>query len=136
MNLGAQAQLHETQQGLALQVSESSSRQRIYFLSGDGFDLRVEDRFQSPIEIDLHLAPQIKIMARREGGIMLVAPDHTVWSFSLRGGEAHVDANGTILKITSSAIDQMNWALKKQAKSTKSTKPINRKRTDEPDLLG
>ncbi len=133
MNQEAQAQLHETQQGLALQVSEGSSRQRIYFLSGDGSDLRVEDRFQSPIEINLHLAPQIKIMARREGGIMLVVPDHTVWTLSLRGGEAHVDANGTILKITSTAANQMNWALKKQAKSAK---PSNRKRTDEPDLLG
>ena len=127
-----QASLHDSAHGVALQVVESAARERIYFLSADGTDLRVEDSFASEIEINFNLAPQVKIASTREGDILLVAPDQTVWNLTLRGGAARVEQNGTVLKIFSTAFDKMNWSFKKQAKVTKSTP---RKKSSEPDLL-
>ncbi len=127
-----QAHLHDAAHGAALQVTSRGERERIYFLSADGTDLRVEDRFASEIEITFSLGPLVKIAATREGGIMVLAPDQTVWNFTLRGGEAQVEQNGTVLKIFSTASDKMNWAYKKQAKIAKSA---SRKKSPEPDLL-
>ena len=130
--LSTQASLHDSANGVALQVTSNGERERIYFLCTDGTDLRVEDRFASEIEISFDLAPQVKIAATREGGVMMIAPDQTVWLLSLRGGEARIEQSGTVLKICSTARDKMNWAFKKQAKITKSTP---RKKSPEPDLL-
>ena len=127
-----QASLHDSAHGVALQVVESAARERIYFLSADGTDLRVEDHFSSEIEIIFDLAPQVKIASTREGDILLVAPDQTVWKLTLRGGEAQVEQNGTVLRIFSTANGKMNWAFKKQVKVAKSTP---RKKSSEPDLL-
>ena len=124
--------LHDSQHGVALQVIQSESNERIYFLNKDGTDFRVEDRFDRAIEITFNLAPQVKIAARREGGVMLIEPDKSIWNLSLRGGEVHVEKNGTVLKITSVAIGKMNWAFKRQAKLSKSPQ---RKKPAEPDLL-
>ena len=131
-SLSSQAALHDSVHGIALQVVESASRERIYFLSADGTDLRVEDHFASEIEIIFDLAPQVKIASTREGDILLVAQDQTVWNLTLRGGEAQVEQNGTVLRIFSTATGKMNWAFKKQAKIAKSTP---RKKSSEPDLL-
>ena len=130
--LSTQAQLHDAAHGVALQVTASAERERIYFLSADGTDLRVEDRFVSELEIRFDLTPQVKIAATREGGIIFIAPDQTVWNLTLRGGEAQVEQNGTVLKIFSTTSGKMNWAFKKQAKITKSS---SRKKMPEPDLL-
>ncbi len=130
--LSTQAALHDSTNGVALQVTSSGGRERIYFLSADGTDLRVEDRFTSDIEIIFDLAAQVKIAATREGGVLLIAPDQTVWNLTLRGGEAQVEQNGTVLKICSTANGKMNWAFKKQ---TKIAKPNPRKKLPEPDLL-
>ncbi len=131
--LSTQASLHDSANGVALQVTSNGERERIYFLSADGTDLRVEDHFTSEIEISFDLAPQVKIAATREGGVMVISPDQTVWLLSLRGGEAQVEKNGTVLKIFSTASGKMNWAFKKQARIAK---PGPRKKSLEPDLLG
>ena len=127
-----QAQLHEAAHGVALQVEANALRERIYFLSADGTDFRVEDGFDSAITLCFNLAPHVKITATREGGILLIAPDQTVWNLTLRGGKAQIGPTGTAFKVISSANGKMNWAFKKQAKIAKSTL---RKKTPEPDLL-
>lgn len=127
------SQLHQSPQGTVLQTEFQHECSRIYFLSSNGNDLRVEDRHNNLLEITFHIEHDIKLSSLRErAGIMLVTPDRTVWQLSWRGGDAHIEQNGAIIKILSTSGQRMNWALKKQAKSTKVTP---RKRDNEPDLL-
>lgn len=120
--------LHPSPQGTVLQ-----NNSRTYFLSDSGEDLRVEDEPQETIEIALHLAPHVKLTALRETvGILLVTPDRAVWQLSWRGGDAHIEQNGAVIKITSHFGQRLNWALKKQSRTTS---PRARKRDAEPDLL-
>jgi hypothetical protein len=75
----------------------------------------------------------VKLTALREGvGILLVTPDRTVWQLSWRGGDAHIEQNGAMIKICSSGGQRLNWALKRQNKPAKATP---RKRENETDLL-
>ncbi len=132
-NENGSAQFHESQKGTVLQIDLALDCSRTYFLSANGNDLRVEDIHGNPLEITLHLEPDIKLSALREGtGIMLVTPDRTVWQLSWRGGDAHIEQNGAMIKIESNGGQRLNWALKKQPKSAKVTQ---RKRDNEPDLL-
>lgn len=128
VNGQSRTQLHLTPQGTVLQ-----NNSRTYFLSDNGDDLRVEDEHQETIEIALHLAPHVKLTALRETvGILLITPDRAVWQLSWRGGDVHIEQNGAVIKITSHSGKRLNWALKKQSKSTP---PRARKRDSEPDLL-
>lgn len=121
-------QFHPTSQGIVLQ-----NNTRAYYLSQNGDDLRVEDDCAQTVEIALVLEPTIKLTALRErAGIFLVTPDHMVWMLSWRGGDAHIEQNGAVIKITSHSGKQLNWALKKQ---NKAASPRVRKRAAEPDLL-
>lgn len=121
-------QLHSGPQGTVLQ-----NNSRTYFLSETGDDLRVQDEPQDAIEIALHLAPNVKLTAMRETvGILLVTPDRTVWQLSWRGGEAHIEQSGAVIKIANHAGKRLNWALKKQ---NRTATPRARKRDFGPDLL-
>jgi uncharacterized heparinase superfamily protein len=127
------AQLRQSSQGSLLQMTRSDGHERTCFLSGDGTDLRVEDIHPGSLEVIFEIHPDVKLSALREGGIMLVTPDRSVWILSLRGGEAHTEQNGALIKISSPGEGCLNWALKKQSKIAK---PKMRKSSREPDFLG
>lgn len=121
-------QLHLTPQGTVLQ-----NNSRTYFLAENGHDLRIEDAYVAGLEITLVLEPNVRLTALREtAGILLVTPDRILWQLSWRGGEAHIEKNGAVIKISAHQGQQLNWALKKQ---TKTAVPRARKRDSEPDLL-
>jgi uncharacterized heparinase superfamily protein len=127
------AQLRQSSQGSLLQMTRGDGHERACFLSGDGTDLRVEDIHPGSIEVIFEIHPDVKLSALREGGIMLVTPDRSVWILSLRGGEAHTEQNGALIKISSPGKGCLNWALKKQ---TRAAKPKVRKTSLEPGFLG
>jgi uncharacterized heparinase superfamily protein len=115
----SEAEFQILSQGSLLHINKNEHRQRRYFLSSDGKDFRIEDQSTSSFEIQFAIDPSIKITTLRENaGIMLVTPTQSVWQLSLRGGEAHLEQNGAVLKIRSTS-SRVNWALKKQAPRNK-----------------
>ncbi len=123
----ATAKATEAKAGAMLQLHD-----RTYFLAANGEDLRVEDIYETNLEIAFKLHASVKLTALREStDLLLVLPDRAVWKLSIRGAEARIEQNGLILRLLSTGSGRINWALKKQAKAVKS---VARKAPHEPDL--
>lgn len=116
---------------------------RDLFLAANGHDLRGEDHLAREegqggdwpdlgFSIRFHLAPGIRTTLDRPGNaVTLVLPDRTVWQFSVRGGEPHLEdsiflATGGAPEACRQIVvrgrvgrpDRINWAFKKLAATT------------------
>jgi uncharacterized heparinase superfamily protein len=129
----SEVNLTDSPDGQILQIEISQNRNRTYFLNSSGTDLRVEDLYADNLEIVFEINPALKLMGLRDSNdILLITPDKSVWKLSTRGAEARIEKNGAIIRLMSTGQSRINWALKKQIKSAKSTagKPDSM-----PDLL-
>jgi hypothetical protein len=127
------ADLKKSTQGNLLSMSSSQGYERNCFLSADGNDLRVEDAHPGKIEIRFDIPASMKVSSLREGrGFMLVSPDREAWTLAFRGAEIHTEQNGLVIKVINRDRRCINWALKKQAKITRTGSRTN---TNMPDLL-
>jgi hypothetical protein len=126
--------LNEAEQGIVATVETTEARQRTYYLSANGTDLRIEDVHRQKLEIMFAVNADIKIAALREStDLLLLLPDRSAWKLSLRGATATIEPNGNVIKLQSNGQGCINWALKKQAKISKQP---TRKQSQTPDLLG
>jgi uncharacterized heparinase superfamily protein len=127
------AQIFDGPEGLGLHQNQNDQRARTYFLSDTGDDLRIEDNYHNSLELIFELSPMIKLTALRESSdLLLVLPNRNVWKLSLRGAEARIEQNGQVLRLLSTGQGRINWALKRHAKSLKST---SRKKAQDANLL-
>lgn len=120
------ASLQIVPQGQAL-LMQTSTTSRTIFLSADGNDLRIEDRFYkaASTEIKLLLPSGIRLSTLMEGqAIMLIMPDNTVWHLKQRGGSLQIGRaakySEIVIKPTENSVSgRINWSFKKQAAPTK-----------------
>ncbi len=126
-------QINDAAAGIILQNTEGNLRQRTYFLSDCGRDLRIEDDYHGTLELVFDMAQDMKVTALRESkDLLLILPNRDVWKLSMRGAEARIEQNGKILRLLSTGKGRINWALKQQIKSAKSNQ---RKKDVEHDIL-
>lgn len=114
-------QINDASEGVVLQNVADKVRQRTYFLSQCGRDLRIEDYYQNNLELVFEIAQDLKVTALRESkDLFLVLPNRDVWKLSMRGAEARIEQNGRVLRLLSTGKGRINWALKQQIKPAKS----------------
>lgn len=116
-------------QGTVLMM-QSASQKRTCFLSADGLDLRIEDEFGVNVEgeILIQVSLGIRLSSLMEGqAVMFVLPDHSVWHLKQRGGAVHIlqsnmQSEILIQRDGNTQQSKINWSLKKQAKTAKSSR--------------